>query len=102
MIENEKKPDFVYYFVDCKNGEHCLYNIKNKCTYSHHAIQKRVFQYNINGLSLEKNAPQNALLHLSILLNISREEIIEITDIDLKELFEIPNNSSNSIKYNIP
>lgn len=92
MFDFQNNPHFVKYFNDCIKGEECSYKALGKCSFSHHLIQKRVFQTKKNGYSLEINSIQNTLLHLSILLNVTREQIIEIINLDIDEIFEIPVN----------
>ena len=90
MMFNFENDQFQFrYFKDCESTDKCLWFNQGRCIFSHHPIQKRVFQTQINGRSLEDNSKQNVLLHLSILLKIDRKEIIRICELDIDEIFEI-------------
>lgn len=89
MFTFENSPNNLKYFIECKNGDNCPFhfNKHKECTFSHHPIQKRVFQFKENRQSIENNAQQNALLHLSILLSIPREELNKIAELGFTTIF---------------
>ena len=77
------------FFRDCENKDNCIYFRKGSCKFSHHDIQKRVFQTQLNGNDLFINAKNNCLRHLSILLGVKREDLNKIANLNI-QILEIP------------